>query len=41
MGGVFVIGAGALVLGVVLLLVTRWREPEFFVHGINTRQRQH
>ena len=30
MGGVFVIGAGSLVLGVVLMLVARWREPAFF-----------
>ena len=30
MGGVFVIGAGSLLLGVLLMLVARWREPAFF-----------
>ena len=30
MGGVFVIGAGSLLIGVALMLVTRWRQPAFF-----------
>ena len=30
MGGIFVIGAGALLLGVVLMLLMRWRSPSFF-----------
>jgi amino acid transporter len=30
MGGVFVIGAGSLLIGVVLMLIARWREPAFF-----------
>ncbi len=39
MGGVFVIGAGSLLLGVVLLLVARSRERDFFVDGIRTQKR--
>jgi len=33
MGGIFVIGAGSLLLGVVVMLITRWRSPEFFRSG--------
>jgi amino acid transporter len=35
-GGVFLIGAGSLVTGVLLLLAARWRMPYFFGHGITT-----
>lgn len=39
MGGVFVIGAGSLVLGAVLLLVARKNEKDFFLGGIETAKR--
>ncbi len=32
-GGIFLIGAGSLLTGVVLMLVTRWRRPAFFAGG--------
>jgi amino acid transporter len=32
-GGIFVIGAGSLLIGVVLMLVARWRLPAFFAGG--------
>jgi hypothetical protein len=32
-GGIFLIGAGSLVVGVILMLVTRWRRPAFFTTG--------
>jgi amino acid transporter len=33
LGGIFLIGAGSLVLGVLLMLVARWRYPAFFQPG--------
>jgi amino acid transporter len=32
-GGIFLIGAGSLAVGVILMLVTRWRRPAFFTTG--------
>jgi hypothetical protein len=32
-GGIFLIGAGSLLAGVVLMLITRWRLPAFFAGG--------
>jgi amino acid transporter len=32
-GGIFLIGAGSLLVGVVLMLITRWRLPAFFAGG--------
>src|SRR5260370_39262759 len=32
-GGIFLIGAGSLLAGVVLLLVARWKLPAFFAGG--------
>jgi amino acid transporter len=32
-GGIFLIGAGSLLAGVILMLVTRWRLPAFFAGG--------
>ena len=32
-GGIFLISAGSLLVGVVLMLITRWRLPAFFAGG--------
>jgi len=32
-GGIFLIGAGSLLVGVVLMLIARWRLPAFFAGG--------
>ncbi len=33
-GGIFLIGAGALLVGVVLMLIARWRYPGYFRRGL-------
>ena len=38
-GGVFVIGAGALAVGVALMALLRWRTPAFFTSGAGTPSR--
>jgi amino acid transporter len=38
-GGVFVIGAGALAVGVALMVLLRWRTPAFFTSGAGTPSR--
>jgi amino acid transporter len=32
-GGIFLIGAGSLLAGLILMLITRWRMPAFFTEG--------
>jgi amino acid transporter len=41
LGGVFVIGAGSLIIGVVLMLLTRWRLPSFFAQRAESAKTHH
>jgi amino acid transporter len=36
-GGIFVIGAGALALGLVIMILVRWRLPAFFTRSVGSR----
>jgi len=41
MGGVFVIGAGSLIIGVVLMVLMRWRLPAFFAERAQSAAPHH